>query len=93
MRTYRINLSRATFDNLRLYSGTVIKLTEPTPEEKNIVSFAETIARTTKNEAVEDIASKAQNLDYVNNKIIFIPTMERLTSFEDLLQKLEGLGE
>jgi len=92
METYYINLSKIAFEDQSLYTGTVIKLS-PTSEQKNTISFGETIARTSKDKAIQDINPKAENLDYVNDKIIFIPTMERLASFKTLTLKLDQLTE
>lgn len=92
MATYHINLSEVIFNDLTLYSGSVMKLKEPS-EEKNTISFSETIGRETKNEAIYDILHSANKLDYQNNRIIFTANQQQLASFENLQHILNDLIE
>lgn len=91
MNTYHINLSKTTWGNETLFSGTVMKLRKPVVGQKNIVSMAESIARNNQAQAIADIMSEVQNLDFTLDEIIFLPTYERLTSIEDLTNKLKGI--
>ncbi len=93
MDTYHINLGKSTFGTEVLWSGTVMKMTKPVPGQRNIVSMAESIARKDKNVAIGDILHDAAKLDFANNEVIFIPTFERLTSLEDLKQKLNDISD
>lgn len=93
MDTYHINLSKTTWGTKTLFSGTVMKIRKPVQGQRNTVSTAESIARENPNQAIDDIIREAQKLDFNEDEIIFIPTFEKLTSFADLTDKLNEIGQ
>lgn len=93
MDTYHINLSKTTWGTETLFSGSVMKLSKPTPGKRNTLSMVESIARNSKAVAIGDVLREAANLDFKNNEIIFIPTFERLTSIAELTQKLNDVAD
>jgi len=70
-----------------------MKLRKPVVGQRNTVSMAESIARNNQAQAIADIMREAQNLDFTVDEIIFLPTYERLTSIEDLTNKLKGIEQ
>jgi hypothetical protein len=93
MDTYHINLSKTTWGTETLFTGTVMKLRKPVVGQRNTVSMAENIGRNNQAQAIADIMREAQKLDFTENEIIYLPTYERLTSIEDLNNKLSGIGQ
>lgn len=93
MDTFHINLSSATWGTETLYSGTVMKISKPLLGQRNTISMAESIARNNQSQAIDDILRKAENLDFLTDEIIFIPTYERITSIEHLTNILDGINQ
>ena len=91
MDTYHINLSKTTWGTETLFSGTVIKIRKPVVGQRNTISMAGSIARNNQAQAIDDIMSKAQKLDFTENEIIFLPKYNRLESIKDLINKLNGI--
>lgn len=92
MDTYHINLGKTKFGKEILWSGTVTKLRKPTPGQKITISMSESIARENKNTAENDIIHEINQIDFENNEVIFVPTYERISSIEDLKDKLSSVS-
>jgi hypothetical protein len=100
MTKFNIDLSKTstTFttrnEKIEGWKGTVIKQREPSKNNRNIISMDETILRSNKALAVNDIFEKTKmhNVDFQSDEVVWEKTQERLLTKEDLIDKIDQVN-